>query len=165
MMKTKRYEREMAIQYAHKWAYKRNPKYYDFSELGGDCTNFTSQCLYAGGGVMNHTQTRGWYYYSLNNRAPAWTGVNEFYRFLTSNSGPGPYAVETGIQKMQPGDFIQLSFDGEIFRHCVIIVSAGDVPSVKNIQVAAHTFDTDNRPLNTYIFQKMRCLHIQGVFF
>ena len=34
------YDREKAVAYAHKWAYGRNPAYGDFSEMGGDCTNF-----------------------------------------------------------------------------------------------------------------------------
>ena len=40
------YNRANAVAYAKKWAYGRNPKYYDFSDLGGDCTNFASQCIY-----------------------------------------------------------------------------------------------------------------------
>ena len=30
------YDRRAAVAYAHKWAYGRNPAYYDFSEIGGD---------------------------------------------------------------------------------------------------------------------------------
>ena len=32
----KPYDRDRAVQYAHKWAYARNPAYLDFEELGGD---------------------------------------------------------------------------------------------------------------------------------
>ena len=49
------YDRQAAVDYAHRWAYHRNPNFYNFDELGGDCTNFASQCLYAGTGVMNYT--------------------------------------------------------------------------------------------------------------
>ena len=49
------YNRRAAGASAHKWAYGRNPAFYDFSEIGGDCTNFASQCLYAGTGIMNFT--------------------------------------------------------------------------------------------------------------
>lgn len=28
------YDRGAAVRYAHRWAYDRNPAYYDFSELG-----------------------------------------------------------------------------------------------------------------------------------
>ncbi|MBP3352092.1 MAG: amidase domain-containing protein [Lachnospiraceae bacterium] len=48
------YNRTAAVYYARKWALGRNPAYYDFEEVGGDCTNFASQCIYAGAGVMNY---------------------------------------------------------------------------------------------------------------
>ena len=37
------------IEYARRWAFSTNPAYYNFENIGGDCTNFVSQCLYAGG--------------------------------------------------------------------------------------------------------------------
>jgi hypothetical protein len=43
------YEKNKAIDYAKKWAHKRNPKYHDYSNEGGDCANFVSQCLIEGG--------------------------------------------------------------------------------------------------------------------
>ena len=69
------YDRDAAVAYAHRWAYGRNPNYYDYENIGGDCTNFASQCIYAGCGVMNYTPTFGWYYFDANRKAPAWTGV------------------------------------------------------------------------------------------
>ena len=39
------YDRQKAVDYALTWALDRNPKFYDFSSLGGDCTNFISQCI------------------------------------------------------------------------------------------------------------------------
>lgn len=53
------YNRRAAVAYAHKWAYSRNPAFYDFSEIGGDCTNFASQCLYAGTGIMTSLRILG----------------------------------------------------------------------------------------------------------
>ena len=49
------YNREKAIEYAHRWAFFRNPNFTNFDEMGGDCTNFVSQCLLAGGAMMNTT--------------------------------------------------------------------------------------------------------------
>ena len=40
------YRRQQAVAYAHYWAYRRNPSYYDFEAIGGDCTNFVSQCIF-----------------------------------------------------------------------------------------------------------------------
>lgn len=162
-MRTKPYHRENAVAYAHKWAFGRNPRYYDFEQLGGDCTNFASQVLYAGGAVMNHTPTFGWYYYSLNDRAPGWSGVEFLYRFLTNNRGIGPVAIETDISQVEPGDIVQLSFDGVSFVHSPVIVSAGEAPSLSNILVTTHSYDADNRPLDSYLYVRRRFLHVTHV--
>ena len=68
------YDRKAAVLYAHAWAYGRNPAFYDYEQVGGDCTNFASQCIYAGSGVMNYTPVTGWYYNSSTDRTPSWTG-------------------------------------------------------------------------------------------
>jgi len=162
-LRTKRYDRESAVAYAHAWAFRRNPRYYNFDSLGGDCTNFASQVLYAGAGVMNFTPTTGWYYRSLNDRAPAWTGVEFLYRFLVNNRGVGPVAIETDMSRVEPGDLAQISFDGRTFGHSPVIVSVGENPSPANILIAAHTYDSDNRPLDSYMYKRLRFLHITHV--
>lgn len=158
------FDRRRAVDYAHRWAHHRNPDFYDFSQLGGDCTNFASQCLYAGAGTMNYAPTFGWYYHSPSSRAPAWTGVQYLYNFLTrSRADPGPYGEEAPIQKVRPGDLVQLCLSGGTFVHAPVVVSVGDVPAYSNILVAAHSQDTDYRPLDTYPFQAVRFIHILGV--
>ena len=77
--------RVKAVEYALKWALSRNENYYDFTYLGGDCTNFISQCLHAGGFKMNYN-INGWYFNSLNSRSPAWSGVDEFWDFSVKNN-------------------------------------------------------------------------------
>jgi len=159
------YDRRAAVAYAHRWAYSRNPRYYDYEDIGGDCTNFASQCLYAGSKVMNFTPTFGWYYIDANNKAPAWTGVPYFYNFLTRQERSiGPFGVETEMQLMIPGDFVQVRFENrEVFSHTPVIVSVGDPPTLSNILVAAHSVDADWRPVDTYPFQEIRFLHVLGV--
>ena len=39
-MYVEKYNRQKTIEYAKKWAYGRNNKYYNFDNIGGDCTNF-----------------------------------------------------------------------------------------------------------------------------
>ena len=159
------YDRQAAVRYAHTWAYRRNPRYYDFSELGGDCTNFASQCLFAGAGIMDPRRDLGWYYYSVNDRAPAWTGVEFFARFLTRDfRSIGPYAVLCSIDEVEPGDFVQLRFEGQAqFGHTPVIVSTGVRPTPETVLVAAHSYDTDYRPLSTYPAAEIRFFHIAGV--
>jgi len=157
------YQREKAVEYARIWAYRRNPSYYDFQNLGGDCTNFASQVLYAGSGIMNYTPTFGWYYVNLNNRAPAWTGVNELYKFLTTNTGTGPQGRVVTLEKIEEGDIIQLKFGyGEGFDHSPVVVRKG-LNTPDTILLAAHTNDAFNRPLSSYNYRDYRCIHIYNV--
>lgn len=159
------YNRAAAVAYAHEWAFKRNPAFYNYDEIGGDCTNFASQCLYAGSGVMNFTPVYGWFYINANYKAPAWTGVPYLYNFLTRGKcTPGPFGVETGIEEVQPGDLVQLSFSGNEFAHTPVIVAVGSPPTPDNVLVAAHTYDADFRPISSYPALSMRFIHILGVY-
>ena len=153
------YNREKAVEYARVWAMKRNPAYLDYEKLGGDCTNFASQCLYAGSGVMNPTKVTGWYYYSSSNRTASWTGVQYLYNFLVGNKSVGPYAAVVQPGEVALGDIVQLGQSSGFFYHSPVIVGIdGD-----EIYVAAHSFDAYMRPLSSYIYDQARFLHIQGV--
>ena len=157
------YNRDLAVEYARQWAFRRNPAYYDFEKIGGDCTNFASQCLFAGIGVMNYTKDVGWYYRSLADRSAAWTGVEYFYNFLTANAegvgdGAGPFAEIVEMDRLEIGDFVQFGRGTGDFYHTPIVVGfSRGIPLL-----AAHSYDVFNRPLTTYRYEKLRCLHIIG---
>lgn len=157
------YNRTKAADYAKKWALKRNPAYYNFNAQGGDCANFASQCIYAGAGIMNYRPLYGWYYKNSNDRTPSWSGVNYLYNFLTSNKNEGPYATQTNIINIQPGDIIQIAIYKDTFHHTMVVLQTGTVPAPHNILIACHTYDSINRPLDTYSYTKIRFLHINGV--
>jgi len=157
-MRTLAYDRAAAVAYARRWAVGRNSAYYDFENRGGDCTNFASQCLFAGAGVMNFTPVTGWYYKSANDRTASWTGVEFLYRFLTGSRGPGPYAREAPRAQVQPGDLVQLGGADGAFYHTPVITAVEP-----ELLVAAHSFDALDRPLASYSYARARFLHIVGV--
>ncbi|MBR7071112.1 MAG: amidase domain-containing protein [Clostridia bacterium] len=157
-MKNIAYNRNNAVNYARKWALSRNPAYYDFQEIGGDCTNFASQCIYAGAKVMNTTPVTGWYYHSVSNRSASWTGVEYLYQFLIHNRSVGPYAHIVSEEEAQPGDIVQLGNSGGEFYHSPVITEVYPM-----ILVAAHTYDALDRPLASYTYYTARFLHIDGV--
>ena len=152
------YNRMSAVDYARKWALSRNPAYYDFQEIGGDCTNFASQCIYAGAGVMNGTPVTGWYYYSASNRSASWTGVEYLYNFLANNRSVGPYGHIVPEDEAQPGDIVQLGDSNGRFYHSPVITQIKPI-----ILVAAHTYDALDRPLASYTYYTARFNHIDGV--
>lgn len=152
------YDRETAVEYARRWALSRNPAYFDFDDIGGDCTNFVSQCIYAGSGVMNYTPVTGWFYRSAADRTASWTGVEFLYDFLINNRSVGPYAVEVTQDDIKEGDIIQLGRANGDFYHTLIILTASPM-----ILVASHSYDALDRPLYSYNFATARFLHIAGV--
>lgn len=151
------YDRDKAAEYAKKWAYERNPKYYDFGNIGGDCTNFVSQCIYAGIGVMNYTKDFGWYYRSVSDRSPSWTSAQYLNRFLLTNDSVGPYGTLSNSYNMETGDIIQFENENGRIYHSLIVTT-----SEPRILVATHSFNAYNRPLSTYNYYKAYFIHIEG---
>lgn len=162
----KPYDRLAAISYSNQWALRRNPQYLDYSNLGGDCTNFVSQCIYAGSQVMNYDMLMGWYYLDGNRKAPAWTGVPFLYQFLVRIDGsPGPYGREVSMSEVEPGDIIQLSFNDEgRFQHSLFITQCGNPPRLDNILVNTHSDDRLGYPLTNFSWRSIRFIKILGVW-
>ena len=154
------YRRERAVAYAERWAKMRNPVFYDFTEIGGNCTNFVSQALYAGSCKMNYTPVFGWYYITQNERTASWTGVDFFYRFLTGNRGLGPFGEEVGAERLEDGDVVQIGRDGEGYFHSMLFV--GRDPDGTPL-VAAQSLDVYGKRLDEYDFDFVRYLHVSGV--
>ncbi len=159
MLVVKPYLRENALLYANRYALSQNPVFGNFAGIGGNCTNFVSQCIYAGSCKMNYKNTFGWYYISMEDRAPAWTGVEYFYNFITTNQDVGPFGREATADEVEVGDVIQLGREGEGYYHTLIIIGfEGDDPLI-----AAQTNDALGRALSTYEYDYLRYIKILGV--
>lgn len=152
------YNRARAAEYAKKWALARNPRYMNFDGMGGDCTNFASQCIYAGSGIMNFQKDVGWYYNSPEDRAAAWSGAQYLNNFLMRNKGVGPVAEKADISSLQIGDLIQLN-NGQSFYHSLFIAGFRDGEPL----VCTHTADSYMRPFGTFYYYSAEGVHITGV--
>ena len=167
MIATKQYDRGRAVEYAKKWALSRNDLFYDFTGGGGNCTNFASQCVLAGSLVMNPTEIFGWYYVSIDNRAPAWTGVEEFYNFMCGlgdfapkSERVGPFCTEVERERVEVGDVVQLANPMGEFYHTLVVSGFSEDG---DIIVCAQSNDALDRPLSTYNYAVARFLHVEGV--
>lgn len=159
MILEKEYIRERAVLYARKYALVRNPLFYSFAGIGGNCTNFVSQCILAGSCVMNFTPVFGWYYLSTNRRSASWTGVEYFYNFMIQNTDVGPYGVEVGLDSAEVGDVIQLQNEDGVFYHTIIISEIRD----GEFYICANSNDALDKPLSEYNYSSLRVIHILGV--
>lgn len=162
-MKGVPYNRKKACEYARTWAYDRNPRFYNFDKIGGDCTNFVSQCIFSGSEVMNYSKINGWYYINGNKKSPSWSGVEFLYKYLVNNKGLGPYGKEIDNEGIEIGDIVQLSFDGISYGHTLIIVKIQNKMDINQIFIASHTYDSFNKRLSEYNFEKLRFVHINAV--
>ena len=155
-----KYNRFKSVEYARRWALGSNPKFYHFGGIGGDCTNFISQCLLAGGGQMNFAYPYGWYYKNSYDRSPSWTSVGEFGKFLLrTGGGTGPVGEIVKLEDLEIGDIIQLRQNYTHYNHSLIVSSkvGGE------IYVCAHSNDALDRPLSSYQYYALMPIKILNV--
>jgi hypothetical protein len=108
---------------------------------------------------MNYTPTFGWYYVTLDDRSPSWTGVEYFYNFMTGNTDVGPFGTDVSADELEISDVIQLGNNTDGFYHTLLVVGfEGEDPLV-----AAQTDDAFARPLSTYSYDFSRFIKILGV--
>jgi|GEM_PF-849825 len=112
------YDREKATSYARQWALSRNPSYADYSSLpsdGGDCTNFVSQSLRAGGWrnttLGSAASDLYWYYVNSSQTSQTWKTAHGFYRHM--NGGYESWYGWQGFSSVNYGDVVSIDFQGD----------------------------------------------------
>lgn len=153
------YNREKAREYALKWATSSNKEYYNYINDGGDCTNFVSQVLRAGGlefvgSKENATSIKSWFYYSSNlpNRTSTWTAANPFNLHFGKEYKRAykyrEYKIEDALKNWDEiystiyiGDIVQYSRPNNIAFHSQAIT---DVLDKKTIYFSQHSNSIEN---------------------
>lgn len=167
------YNREAALSYAAEYALSRNPQYADYSLGGGNCANFGSQSVHAGGIPMDTAGNSRWKYFSrpLDNSASAygrtssWTLVSAFHRYSAQNTGYGMVAAaDTNIYSLEAGDIIICKRINGEYTH--IIVCAGPVydkaGNVADLLTFSNTIDRRYYPLSAYGYCNYIAIKILG---
>ena len=164
------YDRNKAKAYADRWWNEPNPGFVRFQV---DCTNYVSQCLYAGGAPMNYTGNRasGWWYErrgSSDNWSFSWSVSNSLYWYLNnSKSGLTAKRVQSPGD-LDIGDVIIYDWDGDgAFQHSTIVTAfdGNGMPLVN-----AHTTNSRHRYWeykDSYAWSEKtvyRFFHISDVF-
>ncbi|MEA1936876.1 MAG: amidase domain-containing protein [Patescibacteria group bacterium] len=149
------YNRQAAADYALNNAYKNVPGSWHFRDNGGDCTNFVSHSLKAGGwreiGGWSHTSDDVWFYdypyrYGYSH---TWTHADKFYHFMSRTSRANPVSVKRNSYLLQVGDVVQIDYKDRYgnygsWDHTMIVTAkAGN-----KLFMSYHTKDTGNRALS-----------------
>ncbi len=116
------YDRLAAVKYAERWWNSYNP---NFKKFDVDCTNFISQCLFAGGAPMTGypSRNKGWWHRN-NNWSYSWS-VAHALRWYLSGAKAGLRGKEmASADLLQPGDVICYDFEGDgKWDHNTIVVA------------------------------------------
>ena len=166
------YDRQAALDYARRYTAARNPAWDDYAGMGGNCQNYVSQCLYAGGIPMDTTGAAVWKWFdgtvandtTAAGRSSSWSGVDEFLAYAEGNTGYG-LAAQTGAPYLtgQPGDLIQMGENGS-WRHVVIISQTVTDESGQTIDYLVHsnTSNLENWPASLYGYPQRLLTRIAG---
>lgn len=165
------YNRQSAVDYARRWALDRNPKYKDYELWGGNCTNFISQCLFAGKIPMDNSGDnimKQWYWYSDSSRTPSWTGSEPFYQYLINNnknssSNYGVYAKLADYDELEIGDIVQLIQDNKAYHNMIITEVILDGDEISDYLICQNTYDLLDYPLSLKVGER-RYIKILGYY-
>ncbi|MDX3132884.1 amidase domain-containing protein [Streptomyces europaeiscabiei] len=105
------YNYQAMATYTEKYWKNYNSAYRRYNAAGGDCTNYLSQGLLAGGWKQISTVTPEEYdtwYYASNGTADAWIGVNEWSWFTQTAKRTTALA---NVYQMDIGDVLQVDFN------------------------------------------------------
>ncbi|MEU9375504.1 amidase domain-containing protein [Streptomyces sp. NPDC048255] len=104
------YDYAAMAKYAEKHWKNYNPAYRKFNGAGGDCTNFISQALKAGGwkNVPGSTSDYRNWWYDGTRQSDSWVGTNEWAWFTLSNQRAANLA---NVYQTDVGDIVQVDFN------------------------------------------------------
>lgn len=179
------YNRTNAKNYAIKYVLSPNKSYVNFESMGGNCTNFASQCLKAGGIVQDKTGNYKWYYTSSSDRAPAWTKANSFRNYYKNNKGSktvkGLNASTCKFGTTRLGDLAQVVSSGYASHTMFISGAICDnwVGSTTNelawkckydVKICQNSVNKSGRQKNVplsskYSLSKLEYIHINGSYY
>ena len=143
------YDYQAMASYTEKYWKTYNTEYRKYNAAGGDCTNYLSQGLLAGGWKQISTVTPEEYdtwYYASNGTADAWIGVDEWSWFTQTAKRTTPLA---NVYQMDVGDVLQIDFNKDGSKdHSMMTTyrSASGVP-----YLTYHDADTYRRSIASII--------------
>ncbi len=154
------YDREAAVAYARAHVDERSGEWHDYSGEGGNCQNFVSQCLLAGGIPMDTDGPERWKWYgeALSDTSEeagctlSWINVDYFYAYARDNRGSGLAAqTDAAFDSGQPGDLIMMGTP-EDWNHMVIISEVVKDENGRTIDymICSNTTDVQDFPASAY---------------
>ena len=157
------YDRQAALAYMTEYCAHRNGAWYAYDDVGGNCMNFGSQILLAGGIPMDYEGDAKWYWESVNRTDLPFINVGEFVEYARTNRGFGLVAdMDAGYYTGEVGDL--LIFGVNSSRHTTAIcgfVKDGE-GNVIDYLLCSNTTNYRNFPAGAYYYTGQRLVKIYG---
>ena len=165
------YDRQAAVAYLDRYYHLRNREWYNFTDEGGNCQNYASQVLLAGGIPMDYEGEAQWKCYiedpdydpeineeeTAEGRTRSWVHVSSFYDYAKENEGNGLAAdVDVNPFYAQPGDIIMVGQDSISHTTVVSKVVNG------HVLVNSNSIDMKDYPIEAYTYLNIRLIKILG---
>ncbi|MCL6458163.1 MAG: amidase domain-containing protein [Gorillibacterium sp.] len=140
------YNRKRAAEYADRYWEAGNPAYLEFAV---NCSNYVSQCIFAGGAPMNYTNKRGtgWWYRGKSGSQElwsySWAVADSLKRFLSGSRAGLQADLVDSPQQLAEGDVISYSWRGNGHYGHSTVVAAMDGNGMPLVN--AHTVSSKHR--------------------
>jgi len=157
------YDRQAALSYMTTYCAYRNPGWYAYDDYGGNCVNFASQVLLAGGIPMDYQGDAQWYWGSTGYLDLSFINVESFLEYARKNVGYGLVAdIEATFTTGEVGDLLIFGTNSD--RHAALIsgVVTDDEGRFVDYLVCCNTTNYRNFPANAYYYTHQRLVKIYG---
>ncbi len=168
-----RYNRNKARDYAYKWFDGFNPKFPNFDNKGGDCANFVSQCLNAGGYPMRYKDISFLPWYCKKKLfgwecSPSWSRTTSQYNNFKFSCIIAEYKIKNKSDLIKysrnlcVGDiaYFDWNSNGKV-DHATLITKV----ALKDLYFTAHSIKRKNRSIKITLDGKMTVyvVHIKPI--
>lgn len=158
------YDRVAAEQYMRQYDHQRNDRWYAYDDVGGNCMNFGSQVLLAGGIPMDEEGGSKWFWRGQNDLDLSWINVGRFYSYARENRGYGLVAdTEANYYTGGVGDILILGPDGG-HNHTTIIsgIVRNELGETVDYLLCSNTTNYTDFPAGAYYYTSHRLVKIYG---
>ena len=158
------YDRAAAEQYMRQYDHRRNDRWYAYDDVGGNCMNFGSQVLLAGGIPMDEEGGSKWFWRGQNDLDLSWINVGRFYSYARENRGYGLVAdTEANYYTGGVGDILILGPDGG-HNHTTVIsgIVRNELGETVDYLLCSNTTNYTDFPAGAYYYTSHRLIKIYG---
>jgi len=157
------YDRQAALKYMLTYADHRNSEWYAYDDVGGNCMNFGSQVLLAGGIPMDYSGYDCWFSNGTGGATNSFVNVGWFLDYAQCNAGFGLVAdTEANYYTGQIGDLLLVGIYSP--RHTTEICGLVTDDSGRTVDylLCSNTTNYRNFPAGAYYYTRHWLVRICG---